>query len=133
VIKRIAMTKVDPVLNYLDLILFNTLTPSIKLLNFPASRFSTVNFLHSLFAIDKKSPFFAVKNEIVNSIDAISQQKLLQKNMRELQVIFQHLDEHAVFQDMDKGFLQLILTMTNFVLKDLSVHLSVKEQGLKVT
>ncbi len=58
---------------------------------------------------------------------------MLQKNMRELQVIFTQLDEHADFQDMDKGFLQLILTMTNFVLKDLSVHLSVKEQGLKVT
>ncbi len=67
------MTKVDPVLNYLDLILFNTLSPSIKLLNFPASRFSTINFLHKLFSIDKKSPFFVVKNEIVNSIDSIAQ------------------------------------------------------------
>jgi hypothetical protein len=34
---------------------------------------------------------------------------------------------------MDKGYLLLILTLTNFVLKDVSVHLSVKEQALVVT
>ena len=53
--------------------------------------------------------------------------------MRELDEIFKYLDKEAKFEEMDKGYLQLILSMTNFVLKDLSVHLSVKEKALEVT
>ena len=53
--------------------------------------------------------------------------------MKELISIFTHLEEKADYNNMDKGYLQLILMMTNFVLKDLSVHLSVKEYALLVT
>ena len=52
--------------------------------------------------------------------------------MRDFQVIFKHLDETASFSEMEHGYLLLIITMANFVLKDLSTHLSVKEQALQV-
>ena len=55
------------------------------------------------------------------------------KNMKEFQIIFNHLIDTANFSEMDKGYLQLILMLANFVLKDLSVNLSVKEQALSVT
>lgn len=54
--------------NSLDIVLFETLHPVIKLLNFSASRFSTVIYLQSLFQYDKSTPFFKVKNGIVSSI-----------------------------------------------------------------
>lgn len=43
------------------------------------------------------------------------------------------MDETANFSDMEGGFLKLTLTIANYVLKDPSVNLSVKEIGLQVT
>ena len=88
----------------MDIILFETLNPSIKLLNFPATKFSTVHYFSSLFS-DDRSIFFQVKNQTVNSILAISHHRMLQKNMRELDEIFKYLDKEAKFEEMDKGYL----------------------------
>ena len=43
-----------------------------------------------------------------------------------------YLTENADFSEMQGGYLQLTLTIANFVLKDPSVNLSVKEVALKV-
>lgn len=43
-----------------------------------------------------------------------------------------YLKENADFREMQGGYLQLILTIANFVLKDPTVNLSVKEIGLQV-
>ena len=52
--------------------------------------------------------------------------------MREFQAIFQHIEGNTQVGLFDKGYIQMIMMMANFVLKDLSVHLSVKEQALAV-
>ena len=43
-----------------------------------------------------------------------------------------HFDIYANFNSMEKGSIQLILQMANFILKDPSVNLSHKEVALKV-
>lgn len=43
------------------------------------------------------------------------------------------MEESTEFGDMEGGYLQLTLTIANYVLKDPSVNLSVKEIGLMVT
>ena len=43
-----------------------------------------------------------------------------------------YLTENADFSEMQGGYLQLTLTIANFVLKDPAVNLSVKEVALKV-
>jgi hypothetical protein len=53
--------------------------------------------------------------------------------MKEFILIFKHLESSGEFSDFDKGYLKLILLLANYVLKDLSVNLSVKEQALQVT
>lgn len=54
--------------------------------------------------------------------------------MRDFEHIFTHLDEisSAQYSDMDQGYLLLIITMANFVLKDLSTFLTVKKRALEV-
>jgi len=47
--------------------------------------------------------------------------------------IFNHLDLEADFANMEGGYLQLILTLANVILKDQTVNLSVKEAALNVT
>lgn len=42
------------------------------------------------------------------------------------------LDENADFTQMGPGNLQVCLTVSNYVLKDAAVNLSVKETGLRV-
>jgi hypothetical protein len=63
----------------------------------------------------------------------VGQNRIYQKNMKEFILIFKHLESSGEFSDFDKGYLKLILLLANYVLKDLSVNLSVKEQALQVT
>jgi hypothetical protein len=99
----------------------------IKLLNYSATRFATSHCLTSLFEYHKREPLFQVKNEIVSCLSAISAQRIYIKHMREFQAIFQHIQGNTQVSLFDKGYIQMIMMMANFVLKDLSVHLSVKE------
>lgn len=108
------------------------LMPMIKLLNYSASRFPTNLCLQSLFQSHKLEPLFQVKNEIVSCLNAISHQRIYIKHMREFQTIFQHIENNTQVALFDKGYIQMIMVMANYVLKDLSVHLSVKEQALAV-
>ena len=43
-----------------------------------------------------------------------------------------YLEEYADFSEMEGGFIQLSLTIANYILRDPSVNLSVKEMGLAV-
>ena len=61
---------------------------------------------------------------------AIAQDKLTNKTTQEFQNCLVFLDDTANFSDMDGGYLKLTLTIANYVLKDPSVNLSVKEVGL---
>jgi len=106
--------------------------PIIKLLNYSATRFSTNVCLQALFYSHKNEPLFRVKNEVVSCLNAISQQRIYIKHMREFQQIFLHIENNTQVALFDKGYVQLIMMMANYVLKDLSVHLSVKEQALAV-
>lgn len=117
---------------YLDLTLNHLLMPLIKLLNYSASRFSTNIFLQTLFECHRREPLFQVKNEIVSCLNAISHQRIYIKHMRDFQTIFQHIENNTQVSLFDKGYIQMIMVMANCVLKDLSVHLSVKEQALAV-
>lgn len=65
-------------------------------------------------------------------MNVLSNQRIFIKHMREFQTIFQHVELHTQVSLFDKGYIQMIMVMANFVLKDLSVHLSVKEQALAV-
>lgn len=58
--------------------------------------------------------------------------KLTQKNAQEFNNCLAFLDENADFSEMNGGYLQVVLTVTNYVLKDPSVNLSVKEKALEV-
>jgi hypothetical protein len=116
----------------LDLTLNHLLMPLIKLLNYSATRFSTNICLHTLFEAHKLEPLFLVKNEIVSCLNAMSANRIYIKHMREFQVIFQHVQNRTQVSLFDKGYIQLVMMMANYVLKDLSVHLSVKEQALAV-
>jgi hypothetical protein len=104
----------------------------VKLLSYSATRFGTNICLSLLFQSHKNEPLFAVKNELVSCLNALSHQRILIKNMREFQTIFQHIELNTQVAMFDKGYIQMIMVMANFVLKDLSVHLSVKEQALAV-
>lgn len=64
---------------------------------------------------------------------AIAQNRLTLSTTQEFQNCLVFLDETANFSDMEGGYLKLTLTIANYVLKDPSVNLSVKEIGLQVT
>ena len=63
---------------------------------------------------------------------AISKTKLKNRSIQEIQTCLVVLEESADFTIMGPGNLAVCLTIANFVLKDASVNLSVKEKGLSV-
>ena len=64
---------------------------------------------------------------------AIAENKLTMSTTQKFQNCLVFLDETANFSEMEGGYLKLTLTIANYVLKDPSVNLSVKEIGLQVT
>lgn len=121
-----------PRLSYQDQIFNHTITSHQKLLNLQATRFSTQFFIVNLLNDSPDSPFFAIKHSILTCLLAISQNKLSQRITQEFQYSLHYLKNNADFREMQGGYLQLTLTIANFVLKDMSVNLSVKEIGLQV-
>ena len=117
---------------HLDTTFAHLLLSMIKLLNYSYSRFSTIICFQSVLSNHKRDPLFAVKNELVSCMQAISAGRIFLKHQREFQQIFQHIESNANLDSFDKGYTQLVMTMGNYVLKDLSVNLSVKEQALSV-
>ena len=106
--------------------------PMIKLLSFSTSRFETNICLTQLFKNHRSDYLFPVKNEVVSCLSAISANRILQKHQREFFLIFSRINNEINIDYLEKGYVQLIITMGNFVLKDLSVNLSVKEVALQV-
>ena len=64
---------------------------------------------------------------------AIAQNRMTLSTTQEFQNCLIYLDNNANFSEMEGGYLKLTLTIANYVLKDPSVNLSVKEVGLQVT
>ena len=102
----------------------------LKLLNLSASKFSSQFFLDNLLNSNPDLPFFKIKSSVTTCLMAIAQDKLTNKTTQEFQNCLVFLDDTANFSDMDGGYLKLTLTIANYVLKDPSVNLSVKEVGL---
>ncbi len=73
-----------------------------------------------------------MKGSLVTGFLAIADNKLSSKAISEITSSLHKLDQGANFTEMGVGSLQVCLTIANFVLKDPSVNLSVKEIGLSV-
>lgn len=73
-----------------------------------------------------------MKGSLLIGFLAISDNKLSSKAISEITSCLHKLDQGANFTEMGVGSLQVCLTISNFVLKDPSVNLSVKEVGLSV-
>ena len=78
------------------------------------------------------SNFFTMKGSLLTGFLAIADNKLSSKAITEITSCLHKLDQGANFTEMGVGSLQVCLTIANFVLKDPSVNLSVKEVGLSV-
>lgn len=102
----------------------------LKLLNLPSTKFSSQFFLDNLLSNSPEQPFFKIRAPIIQCLLAIAQNRLTPRTTQEFQNCLVFLDETANFGDMEGGFLKLTLTIANYVLKDPSVNLSVKEIGL---
>lgn len=63
---------------------------------------------------------------------AVADNKLSSKATNEISGCLNNLNKNANFGEMGVGSLKICLTIANFVLKDPSVNLSVKEIGLVV-
>jgi hypothetical protein len=63
---------------------------------------------------------------------AVADNKLSSKAINEISACLNNLNKNANFGEMGVGSLKICLTIANFVLKDPSVNLSVKEIGLVV-
>ena len=120
-------------LNYQDKTLNFTIDRLLKLLNLSATKFSSQFFLDNLLSSNPNLPFFKIKTPIINCLMAIAQNRLTSRATQEFQNCLVFLDETAQFSDMEGGYLKMTLTIANYVLKDPSVNLSVKEIGLQVT
>ena len=117
-------------LNYQDKTLNFTINSLLKLLNLSATRFSSQFFLDNLLNINPNLPFFKIKTPIITCLMAIAINKLTSRTTQEFQNCLVFLDQTANFSVMEGGYLKLTLTIANYVLKDPSVNLSVKEIGL---
>ena len=62
----------------------------------------------------------------------VQENKVYQKTVHDFLKFFEHIRQAADFNDMDVGYLQMILALANFVLQNLEVNLSVKEAALNV-
>lgn len=120
-------------LSYQDKTLNFTINSLLKLLNLSATKFSSQNFLNNLLKSNPDLPFFKIKTPIITCLMAIAQNRLTLSTTQEFQNCLVFLDETANFSDMEGGYLKLTLTIANYVLRDPSVNLSVKEIGLQVT
>ena len=117
-------------LNYQDKTLNVTINSLLKLLNLSATKFSSQFFLDNLLNSNHNLPFFKIKTPIITCLTAIAQDKLTGRTTQEFQNCLVFLDKTANFSVMEGGYLKLTLTIANYVLKDPSVNLSVKEIGL---
>ena len=117
-------------LNYQDKTLNFTIDRLLKLLNLSATKFSSQFFLDNLLSLNQDLPFFKIKTPIITCLMAIAQNRLTHSTTQEFQNCLVFLDNTANFSEMEGGYLKLTLTIANYVLKDPSVNLSVKEVGL---
>jgi len=120
-------------LGYQDLTLSSVIKPLLKLLYLKATRFPVHFFLHNLFNENSDSPFFHIKKPLLHCMNAIASNKLTQNKTTDFSTVLSFLEENANYAEMQGGYLQVTLTIANYVLKDPSVNLSVKEIGLTVT
>lgn len=117
-------------LNYQDKTLNFTIDKLLKLLALSVTKFSSQYFLDNLLSSNSELPFFKIKQPVITCLMAIAQDKLSFRSTQEFQNCLVFLDETANFSEMEGGYLKLTLTIANYVLKDPSVNLSVKEIGL---
>jgi hypothetical protein len=82
--------------------------------------------------IDKNSPFFRIKGSLLQGLIAVADNKLSNKATEQISKCLHNLNKNANFNEMGVGSLKICLTIANFVLKDPSVNLSIKEIGLIV-
>lgn len=121
-----------PRLSYQDLIFNHIISSHQRLLNLHSTRFSSQFFIQNLLNDSPDSSFFAIKSSVLTCLLAISHNRLSQRIVQEFQYCLTYLTENADFREMQNGHIQLTLTLANFVLKDPTVNLSVKEIALTV-
>jgi len=85
-----------------------------------------------LLGENKGGLFFEIKGTLQICLDAMANQALSYKTTQAFHDVLKHLDQNAYFYDMGEGNLQLCLLLSNFILKDPSVNLSIKEIALIV-
>ena len=120
------------ILNYQDVTLSHAIMPSIRLLSYSCTRFSTHFFLDRLFRDNRRSPFYGIRVPLMSCLQSVQENRVYQRTVYDFQKVFQHLQRAADFGDMDVGYLQTILMLANFVLQSVEVNLSVKESALTV-
>lgn len=108
------------------------MNPLLKLLGLSATRFDSVHFLQHLLNINVHSPFFKIKGFLLSGLTAVADQKVNQRVTGDISQCLHSLNRNADFADMGVGSLKICLTISNFVLKDPSVNLSIKEIALTV-
>jgi hypothetical protein len=118
--------------NYQEVTLAYLTIPMLKLLNLSTTRFHSIFFVQNLLNIDKDSPFFRIKGSLLQGLIAVADNKLSFKSIEQISACLNNLNKNANFAEMGVGSLKICLTIANFVLKDPSVNLSVKEIGLVV-
>jgi hypothetical protein len=79
---------------------------------------------------NSQSPFFKIKGSLLQGLIAVADNKLSSRAINEISSCLKNLEKSADFAEMGVGSLKICLTIANFVLKDPSVNLSVKEIGL---
>jgi hypothetical protein len=106
--------------------------PAIKLLNYNATRFQTFYFLQNLFTDNHHTPFYGIRVPLMSCLQNVQENRIYQKTVYDFQKFFEHVRQAADFSDMDVGYLQMILLLANFILRNPDVNLSVKESALNV-
>lgn len=106
--------------------------PLLKLMNLTATRFDSIFFTQNLLNENRHSPFFSIKGSLLTGLISVADNKLTNRSINDISACLNKLNKNADFAEMGVGSLKICLTIANFVLKDPSVNLSVKEIGLVV-
>ena len=107
--------------------------PLLKLLSLVSTRFDAIFFLQNLLNNHPDSPFFSIKQHLLSGLTGVADNRMSNRTINDISTCLQNLSQNADFTQMGVGSLKICLTISNFVLKDPTVNLSVKEIGLAVS
>ena len=65
--------------------------PSIRLLNFVSTRFTTYYFLNNLFKDNRETPFYHIRVNLMSCLLQVQADKILQRTVIDFQTLFESL------------------------------------------